>query len=268
MSKRFIDTDLYDDPRFMKLHESAKIVWIYSITKCNHAGVFELNEELLMFQSKISKSLATVRQQLGNRWVTLDCGKIFIPNFISFQYPNGLHDNVLAQKSVIKELDRFGLWDSKSATVRQQLGNSCLSVKDIYKDKEIEQGNTLYKKRSKAKKTKIKKGDISDADLIFPECVDKKLIEDYFSNRTDIKKPMTYKAKELFLKRVTTFHKNGQNVKACIEKAIIGNWSNIFEEKGVLNGKDNRTSKRKPVEKAKSKSEGQIKRPTVITIED
>ncbi len=34
------------------------------------------------------------------------------------------------------------------------------------------------------------------------------------------------------------------------------------------NGKDNRAVKRKPVEKAKSKSEGEAKRPTVITIED
>ena len=130
MAKRFIDTNLFDDPWFMDLSPSAKLLWIYSITKCNHAGIFELNHKLCTFQTGIGKSLLTVRQELGNRWITLDCGKIFMPSFINFQYPKGLHGNVLVQASVIKELLKYGLWDGKNMTLGQDLANSSLTVKE------------------------------------------------------------------------------------------------------------------------------------------
>jgi hypothetical protein len=118
------------------------------------------------------------------------------------------------------------------------------------------------------KKEKKKK---EEADLIFPDCVEKSLIEKYFENRVEIKKKMTHNAKELFLKRVQTFHDEGQDVEDLIKKAIIGNWSNIFREKGSNGKKENyRGVKQKPVEKAKSKSEsGYISgRPTTYTFKD
>lgn len=122
----------------MRLSIEAKLLWIYSITKCNHAGILELNEDLCVFQIGIKKSFVTVRQELGSRWQTLKEDKIFIPKFISYQYPNGLNDNVLAQKSVLKELIKYDLWNDENQTVKQQLNNTCLSVKDI--DMDIEQG--------------------------------------------------------------------------------------------------------------------------------
>ncbi len=128
-------------------------------------------------------------------------------------------------------------------------------------------------KESKVKESKVKKKGIeNDQELIFPGCIDRVLIEKYFQNRIDIKKKMTHHAKELFLLKVEKFHKQGQDVKVLIEKAIIGGWSDIYEEKGNNNGSNNRTSKRKPVEKARTRSEskdiGRKGTPTKITIED
>ena len=101
------------------------------------------------------------------------------------------------------------------------------------------------------KKVKKKKEEIV---LVFPECVDRTLIEKYIQNRIDIKKAMTENAKDLFLKKIQKFHDEGEDVADLIEKAIISGWSDIYRAKGKENGKNNRASKSKPVEKASTKS--------------
>ncbi len=96
--------------------------------------------------------------------------------------------------------------------------------------------------KKKSKKAKAKK---EEAELIYPDCVKKDLIDEYFQNRKDLKKAMTHRAKELFLLKVDRFHKAGQDVKAAIEKSIMSGYTDIYEEKSN-NGY-------KPVQKAKSK---------------
>ncbi len=117
------------------------------------------------------------------------------------------------------------------------------------------------------KKKKKKKKNIGETKLIFPRCVERNLIEGYFSNRIEIKKPMTHRAKELFLKKVDRLHLKGENVKELIEVSIVRNYTDIYE-KGGSNGKVNRASQRKPVEKAETKSGRQRTGPTKIEFID
>jgi len=123
MSKRFIDTQLFDDPWFMDLSKDAKLLWIYMITKCNHAGIIEINEKLCKFQTGI-KDLITLYKELGNRLVTVSQQLFFIPNFLKFQYPNFPKSNVLQQKSAIEILNKYKLFDNSSQTLTQGLVNS------------------------------------------------------------------------------------------------------------------------------------------------
>ena len=83
MAKRFIDTEIFDDPWFSDLSKDAKILWIYLITKCSHAGIFKKNEKLTVFQTG-TKGLATVSKELGNRLIVLNDELLFIPKFIKF----------------------------------------------------------------------------------------------------------------------------------------------------------------------------------------
>jgi hypothetical protein len=122
MAKRFIDTNLFDDEWYMDLSKDAKIFWIYCITKCDHAGILELNEKLCKFQTGI-KSLETVFKELGNRLITLRQPYIFIPKFLFFQYPNFPNSNVKAQQSAIKELINFEVLDKDTLTLKEGLGN-------------------------------------------------------------------------------------------------------------------------------------------------
>lgn len=123
MSKRFIDTELFDDPWFMDLSISAKILWIYCITKCDHAGILEMNKRLTKFQTGI-KNIETVIKELGNRLVTVSEQYIFIPKFIEFQYPNFPQSAVRQQASAIKRLIDFNLFDVEKQTVIKELTNS------------------------------------------------------------------------------------------------------------------------------------------------
>ena len=106
MAKRFIDTGLFDDSWFMDLSKDAKLLWIYLITKCNHAGIIEFNSKLWQFQTGI-KSIDTVIKQLSNRLVSVKEQYFFIPKFLYYQYPNFPNSNVKAQKSAINILKSF-----------------------------------------------------------------------------------------------------------------------------------------------------------------
>lgn len=143
---------------------------------------------------------------------------------------------------------------NKRSTNEQQTGNKrATTIKNVKNVKKVK---------------KVKKEDIGEEELIYPECVERKLIDDYFANRIEIKKKMTHRAKELFLKKVQRLHDKGQDVTTLIETTIMRNYTDIYEQKGDGNGKNFRGRKSEPVKKAGSKSGREEKRDTIITIED
>ena len=91
---------------------------------------------------------------------------------------------------------------------------------------------------------------------------------DHFKELDRLKQLGKIKAYGVSVDRLEEFRKQGLDVDKILKNSIISNWTGVFAEKGKGNGKDNRTSKRKPVENAKTKSERQTGRPTVITIGD
>jgi len=122
MSKRFIDTGLFDDDWFMDLSKDAKLLWIYFITKCNHAGILKLNKKLCQVQTDI-RDIDTVIKQLGNRLVTVSKHLYFIPKYIDFQYPGFPNSKVRQQQSAVDILDKYGLFDKENLSLTIQLDN-------------------------------------------------------------------------------------------------------------------------------------------------
>jgi hypothetical protein len=134
MAKRFIDTGLFDDSWFMDLSIEAKILWIYMITRCNHAGIIELNPKMVKLQTDIT-NLDEIIRELGNRIVTVskESGNsmltitnqlvYFIPKFITYQYPGFPNSKARAQESAIKILEEF-------PAARQYLFNSKVTVSE------------------------------------------------------------------------------------------------------------------------------------------
>ena len=123
MAKRFIDTGIFDDDWFMDLSKEAKLLWIYFITKCDHAGLIKINPKLCILQTGI-KDLAGTIKQLGNRLVTVSELLYFIPKFIEFQYPGFPNSRVRQQNSAMDILIKHNLFDKEKQTVSKDLSKS------------------------------------------------------------------------------------------------------------------------------------------------
>jgi hypothetical protein len=123
MAKRFIDTELFQDPWFMDLSLSGKVMWMYCLTNCDHAGILKWNLKLIQFQTGI-RNMDTVIKELGNRLLRVSEDYIFIPKFFEFQYPNYPDKKFRAADSAIDILTKFNLIDNTTHTVKQELTDS------------------------------------------------------------------------------------------------------------------------------------------------
>ena len=129
MAKRFIDTDLFKQGWFRKLPPTLKCAWIYLITNCDHAGVYEPDLELMSFCIGGTITEKGISQHLGDQISAINGkDKWFLHKFVPFQYGT-LNPNVKAHQGVIRVLEKYNL----DITVCKGLGNPSETVQD--KDK-------------------------------------------------------------------------------------------------------------------------------------
>lgn len=206
MSKRFIDSGIFDDDWFMDLSKDAKILWIYFITKCDHAGILRLNEKLCKVQTDI-KDLQTVIKQLGNRLVNVNEHLYFIPKFIEFQYPGFPNSKVRQQQSALEILIKLNLYNDGKLTVNELLGNS------------YDNGNVIGNDSGS--------GNVRAEKIYFDDAELNSLFIDFLEMRKKIKKPATERAIELLLKDLEKI----KDKKGAIEQSIKKNYQGLFEPK-------------------------------------
>ena len=111
MPKRFTDTDKWKKGFIRNLPSKYKLLWLYILDDCNHAGIWDTDFEVASIRigSKINEKEAS--RVLGEQIKIFDNGnKWFIPKFIDFQYGQ-LNENVNAHKSVIKLLDKYDVYN-------------------------------------------------------------------------------------------------------------------------------------------------------------
>jgi hypothetical protein len=135
----------------MDLSFEGKLLWIYLITKCDHAGLIRLNVKMCVFQTGI-KNINDVLKEIGTRIILLTNGVYFIPKFILFQYPGFPNSKVRQQISAVDLLRKNGITIEKLNSYLT-INNSLLSVNNTYdndngNDTEIDIG---FKDNFKAK---------------------------------------------------------------------------------------------------------------------
>ena len=111
MAKRFTDTEKWKKGFIRNLPSKYKLLWLYILDDCNHAGIWDTDFEVASIRigSKINEKEAS--KVLGEQIKIFDRGnKWFIPKFIDFQYGQ-LNENVNAHKSVIKLLDKYDVYN-------------------------------------------------------------------------------------------------------------------------------------------------------------
>lgn len=126
MARRFTDSRKWDDEWFLDLPNKHKLLWLYLVDKCDHAGVYKHSQRLEKCCLSESYDWEMVIESFGNRIVKISDTKYFIPKFLKFQYPAGLNSQKPSIIGVRKLLKEHGLDD----VVREKLGKEFLIVSE------------------------------------------------------------------------------------------------------------------------------------------
>ena len=125
------DTDKWKK-RFIKdLDYANKLLWLYMLDDCNHAGIWDIDLEVASIRIGLDVDMSDLLK-FEHRIVVFDNSeKVFIPDFIEFQYGE-LNPNSNVHKSVITLLQKYNLEGYLKGSQGVQ---STLNNKD--KDKDI-----------------------------------------------------------------------------------------------------------------------------------
>src|ERR1017187_9802804 len=91
MAKRFIDTDLITKTWFRSLPQVDRLVFIYILSKCDIAGVWEIDFEAAQFYCGVFDRERII-SNLQNQILLTDCKKrLWIKDFVFFQNGENLN---------------------------------------------------------------------------------------------------------------------------------------------------------------------------------
>lgn len=102
MAKRFIDTDLFRKPLMRSLQAPYKVLWVYLLCECDHAGIWDVELDVAAMRLGVKIDPAKCMAAFGSAIVEIDGGKKWwIPEFVAFQYgtlnpANKVHASVLS----------------------------------------------------------------------------------------------------------------------------------------------------------------------------
>ena len=104
MAKRFIDTKMWDKAWFRKLSPKNKLIWLYLLTRCDHAGIWDADWELAEFIIGETVTYEELPEIIKDKMQYIEGeDQYFIPSFIDFQYGE-LKEHSKPHMSVIKRL--------------------------------------------------------------------------------------------------------------------------------------------------------------------
>lgn len=147
MAKRFIETGMFEKPLISSLEGPYKTLFIYYITKCDHAGFLDIHA--LKFASFVlghDYSADDFEKQMNGELVVLG-DKWFMPSFVEFQY-GVLNESNRAHKSVMDLLEKNGI-DHQTLTPNKGLIRSLEGCKDKDKDKDSVKDKITSKRKTK-----------------------------------------------------------------------------------------------------------------------
>lgn len=151
MAKRFTDTELYEKDWFVALSPEQKLFWHYITSKCDTAGIWDVNIitacRIIGIGNIDINDFATACNSDGKERIIVFANgrKIFITTTIAFQYGANLNAAIPAHRGVISSISAHketSEWlqqqlDNSLITLTQPLLKGCVTLKDKDKDKDI-----------------------------------------------------------------------------------------------------------------------------------
>lgn len=155
MAKRLTDNNKWNDNWYSELPMDMKLVWLYILDACDHAGVYKVSFKSIRFYTETQRSEDEIINYLRDR-IYISADKWFIPKFIGFQYKNFFTSKTPAIISARELLITHNIIkpnDNALPTVNKQLSNGTVTLieplsndyirtkdmdKDMYKDIDID----------------------------------------------------------------------------------------------------------------------------------
>lgn len=208
MAKRFTDSSKWSKPFIRGLKTPYKLLWLYILDECDHAGIWQVDIEVAELKIGIKLNLNDAITFFNNKISVIDDGqKWFIYDFIDFQYGE-LNPQNRAHNSVITILSKYNLLDEHLKI--KPLTSPLQGAKDMDKDKDkdMDKDNTG------------EKNEISQFDRAWGA---------YLLMRSKNKKTATDRAKELVLMELEKLAPGNESMKVQIlEQSIINSWAGVF----------------------------------------
>lgn len=118
------DSTKWSDGWFGDLPMDMKLVWLYILDMCDHAGVYKVNLKLLKFQTGTDRTEEQILEYLKDRVYLAENDKWFIPKFITFQYKNFFTSKtpaIISAKELLLSHNIIKPNDNTLPTVNKQL---------------------------------------------------------------------------------------------------------------------------------------------------
>jgi hypothetical protein len=140
VSKRLTDSRKWDDEWFLELSLKHKMLWLYILDKCDHAGFFKPNMKLATFCIGEKITLEEMKTVFKDR-IYESGSKWFIPKFITFQYGELSSDSAFHRKIIsILDTNRVStLYRQGINTLKEEIKD-----KDKYKEKELNNSQKYF----------------------------------------------------------------------------------------------------------------------------
>jgi hypothetical protein len=106
LAKRFTDTGKWDKAWFRKLPAEMKCVWMFLCDRCDHAGIWDIDDDALEFFTGADTSIDEILVVFGDKIQRVGDSKLLIPGFVDFQY-GGLNPDNRVHKSVLDRLQKL-----------------------------------------------------------------------------------------------------------------------------------------------------------------
>lgn len=233
MAKRFIDTDLFRKPLMRGLQGPYKVLWIYLLCECDHAGVWDVELDVASMRLGVKLDPVKCASAIGDSIVQIDGGrKWWIPEFVAFQY-GVLNPANRVHASVIGTLAKYGI---DPLTLKKEAPSKDLESplegakdKDMDKDKDQEKGVqgktiTVEPTTDQERANRAAAADHPFSSEAF------RLAWYYFDQmRTKIRKPMTAAARQMIIDKLAKMGEAGAI--DSLNKSTVSCWQDVFPPK-------------------------------------
>jgi hypothetical protein len=136
MAKRFIETGIFRKPLVRGLKSPYKAFFIYFITECDHAGVWDttnLDIDSILLGDELT--IDGIKEAFQGELVFIG-SKVFMPGFVKYQYGLELNPENRVHKSVMARLNSIGI-DTDTLAPYKTLTRPSQGCKDMVKDMDM-----------------------------------------------------------------------------------------------------------------------------------